>query len=433
MNHLKKLYTILKKFSIYIYLLSYYCPIYGSSDFEDIKDVIDHFEKLSKEIIAYCKVPGAAIAIVTPKEILSLKTYGVKCLNTKEAIDENTLFRVGSLSKTCTSLLVAKLDKKGIISLEAPITQYMPSICIHNQVHTSHIKVKYLLNHTSGMAPYSLEEKAYKHQNFNELTACLPTIRKICAPGKQFHYQNVLFSFIGPIVSSVSSYGFTDSLKKEILNPLGIVSYSLTNVSYASNNNRASPHIRKNFSTHIVHTGRSYYDNILPAAGMAFSIKSIAKLLQACIGGYPDILDKDILGRVITPSVFVSKGIHFCKRKNCLCKQHIIEYYGLGCRITYAKIHKKQYSYISHYGILKGFTAGFTYSPDHKIGIVVLTNSNQSPVPELLTQFFIKMIHNRSIVKNQYKILAHWKNNIVPHIDKNCCQLSDIFLKMEVL
>ncbi|WP_165941934.1 serine hydrolase domain-containing protein [Cardinium endosymbiont of Culicoides punctatus] len=180
----------------------------------EITNLIDNFEAISAKIIACCNAPGVAVAIVTPKEILSLKTYGVRHLGKKEYVNQDTLFRVASLSKIFTSALVSKLNTANIIDLESPIKQYLPFIHISDHNHINRIKIKNLLSHTSGIATYSLESKAYLPISLNELIADLPTTRKVSEPGKMFHYQNVIFSLIAPIISKASSFPLAIFLQK---------------------------------------------------------------------------------------------------------------------------------------------------------------------------------------------------------------------------
>lgn len=384
--------------------------VYGFVD-PVLIEKVKNFEKISEEIVTYCDAPGVAVSIFSRKEILSLRTYGLCNLYEKKLVNHNTLFRIGSLSKICSGALMSKLDTRGIINIEYDIQHYMPNICIYDPIHTSRIKVKHLLSHTSGIAAYSLENKAYLYQNFNMLISDLCTTRKVSEPGKLFHYQNVLFSLIAPVLLSATKNNFIENIKKELLEPLNIVHYSLTDLSYATNSNVAFPYLRKNFSTHIPYTDRSCYDNILPAGGMAFSIKEITKLLQALIGGYPSVLDKKTLDKVLFPRILVKKGCPSCKKKGC----DWFEYYGLGCRVVDAKSINKRV--IFHYGSLKGFMSGFALLPTDELGIVVLTNSDQSPIPKVLIQYFIKMINGASI-DHINQLFNHWKEAIRAKYDK---------------
>lgn len=97
---------------------------------------LEDFNVLAEEIIQYHQPPGVAIAIVTPSQVLALKTYGVRQLGEEGNIDEDTVFRVASLSKCCTSALVAQLAAQGRIDIESPITYYLPDVQIASPEHT---------------------------------------------------------------------------------------------------------------------------------------------------------------------------------------------------------------------------------------------------------------------------------------------------------
>lgn len=124
----------------------------------------------------------------------------------------------------------------------------------------------------------------------------LTLVQSVSKPGKYHQYQNVLYSLLGPVVESVTQTSFTDYLQQSLLQPLGITHYALSEADYAVCENIAKPHLRIRRRTaslspfYKAQQSTSYYDNILPAGGMGFSIKAISKLLQAFMGGYPAVL-----------------------------------------------------------------------------------------------------------------------------------------------
>ena len=280
---------------------------------------IKDFNDLSEEIIQYYRPPGVAIAIVTPHELLALKTYGERQVGLEDTIDKDTIFRVASLSKFCTSALVAKLSSRGLIDIEAPLLEYLPSINIANQAHTRKIKVKDLLSHASGLERYSLEKDAYLRKDFNEIVKKLQSARIVSEPGKS--YQNLLFSLIDPVIENATKTSFIHNLKKEILYPLEITNCAISENEYALYKNKAVPHVGRKFPNYTVCKEASYYYNLLPAAGMAFNIKDMATMLQAFMGGFPDVLDSKTLEKLYLPVVLVGKGKRNCNKHNCFCKK----------------------------------------------------------------------------------------------------------------
>jgi beta-lactamase class C len=352
------------------------------------------FEQFAERAMQKYAVPGAAIAIVTPQQILLLKTYGIKQLGKPEPIDQDTVFRIASLSKLLTSALVVKLAAKESIDLNAFITQYLPSIKVGEPNFAHNIKVRHLLSHTTGALAYCLEHEAYRQQDFSRLVKNLRLAKKVSEPGIRFQYQNVLFSLIDPIIGETTGLDFLANLRQEILYPLEITEDFSSDQDYKLHHNVAQPHIGKKFFCYRPYTGTSYYDNILPAGGMAFSIQDMAKILQALLGGYSEVLTQDMLTTLYTPVTSLRKVGMLCKKGRCRrChkkaqKCSSLQQYGLGCRIRdYAG-----QSIIYHCGTLNGFTAQFNLSIEHNIGIVVLTNADASPFPNKVTRHFFNVL-----------------------------------------
>lgn len=220
--------------------LSSHAALAESTDRTWFKD----FNALAEEIIQRHRPPAVAMAIVTPSQVLSIKTHGVRQLGEEGAIDQNTIFRVASISKPCTSALVAQLAAQGRIDIEAPITRYLPNIQVAGPEHALQLKVKHLLSHTTGLPGYSLEQEAYRRQDFEVLLKKLQSVKAVSKPGKTHQYQNVLYSLLGPVIESVTQTGFTDYLHQSLLRPLGITHYALSETDYTSCENVAKPHLR---------------------------------------------------------------------------------------------------------------------------------------------------------------------------------------------
>lgn len=365
---------------------------------------LEDFNALAEEIIQHHQPPGIAIAIVTPSQVLTLKTHGVRQLGQESAIDENTIFRVASVSKPCTSALVAQLVAQGRIDIEAPLVRYLPNMQVASPEHTQQLKVKHLLSHTTGLPGYSLWDEAYRRQDFEVLIKKLKSVRAVSAPGQVHQYQNVLYSLLGPVIESVTQTNFTSHLKKSLLQPLDITDYALHEKDYMACENVAKPHLRtrrrtaSNPPSYKVCRPPSYYDNILPAGGMGFSIKEMAKLLQAFMGGYPTVLEDKALKKCHTPVALVCKGVRGCKKQQCDCKKDVTEHYGLGWRIQYFR----GKPIIYHRGEVDGYTASIAFSKEEQLGIVVLTNEGKSRVLYQLSSCFFKMLfdeHHRRPTK----------------------------------
>src|SRR5256885_8585720 len=88
-----------------------------------IKDSIDNYINIGMKD---WNIPGLAIVIVKDGQVVLMKGYGVRNVETKEPVDENTLFMIASNSKLFTATSLAQLDYDKKLSLDDKITKYFP-------------------------------------------------------------------------------------------------------------------------------------------------------------------------------------------------------------------------------------------------------------------------------------------------------------------
>jgi CubicO group peptidase (beta-lactamase class C family) len=170
---------------------------------------------------------GAVTAIVLEGEPIYLRGFGVRDAESRAPVDENTLFRLGSVSKTITALAVLRLRDQGKIVLDEPAATYLPAL--HSVVLPTQdsppITVRHLLTMTSGLGYDDLWGAVtfgFSDEELSELLARRPTFGG--APGERYRYSNLGYALLGKIVERASGRRFEDYVKSEIFRPLGMTS-----------------------------------------------------------------------------------------------------------------------------------------------------------------------------------------------------------------
>src|SRR4029077_11895817 len=135
----------MKKLMFFGFLLFVFNHLYAQPSF--VKDSLDSY--INKGMKDW-DIPGLAIVIVKDGKIVVMKGYGVRNLDTKEPVDENTLFMIASNSKlfTATSLAQLEYDKK--LSLDDKITKYFPWYRAYDSTTTELITIRDMLSHHLG-------------------------------------------------------------------------------------------------------------------------------------------------------------------------------------------------------------------------------------------------------------------------------------------
>jgi CubicO group peptidase (beta-lactamase class C family) len=170
---------------------------------------------------------GAAVGIVLEGDVVYVRGFGVRELEAKQPVDANTLFRVGSVSKTITALAVLKLRDQGRIVLDAPAATYVPALASLRSPtkDSAPFTVRHLLTMTSGLPYDDMWGAVTFGQSDVELARLLEQGPSFAgAPGERYQYSNLGFALLGKIVEAVSGEPFAEFVAHEVFAPLGMKS-----------------------------------------------------------------------------------------------------------------------------------------------------------------------------------------------------------------
>ena len=116
----------------------------------DLRNIDSYLERQLTE----ANIPGAALVIVEGDRVTHVRGFGIAGPDSRPVTGE-TPFYLGSVTKSFTALAVMQLVETGQIELEAPIQNYLPWFRVAHADASSEMKVKHLLNHTSGFSTYA--------------------------------------------------------------------------------------------------------------------------------------------------------------------------------------------------------------------------------------------------------------------------------------
>lgn len=173
------------------------------------------------------KAPGLFIGISRNGE-RSFYGYGYADTASKKRFGPETVFEIGSITKTFTANLVFQLDAKGIVSADRSLASYIPGLDVMDSA-LSKINLRQIASHTSGLPrlPSDLEKikgysmmQPYLHYTRNELYAFLKNLKSI-KPGR-YGYSNLGFGSLATILENETKETFESLLSKYIFQPLGM-------------------------------------------------------------------------------------------------------------------------------------------------------------------------------------------------------------------
>lgn len=170
-------------------------------------------------------LPSAATAaIMVDGKIVYAEGFGLRDRAQNLPVETDTQFNIGSVSKIFTAAAVLVLEQEGKLSLDKPVTDYIPGF-VMNDARYKDITVRMLLNHTSGLPGTNIKDGFTAAKNRNYVKETLEILKKsnlMNEPGKISIYCNDGFTIAEAVVEHVSGMSFPDFLEKKIFNKMGL-------------------------------------------------------------------------------------------------------------------------------------------------------------------------------------------------------------------
>ena len=174
---------------------------------------------------------GITAAIARDGEVLWWRAFGWADRDREIPAARETIYKVGSISKTVTASLMAMLVDEGTVSLNTPVEELVPEIGdIRDRpagVNPSLPMVRHFASHTSGLpnAP-ELPDATRGHVSIwqSKLLASIPTLRYRTRPGTEYHYSNVGYSLLGFALERAADQDFVEQVHARVFRPLGMTS-----------------------------------------------------------------------------------------------------------------------------------------------------------------------------------------------------------------
>jgi CubicO group peptidase (beta-lactamase class C family) len=177
--------------------------------------------------IGQANTAGLSIGILKDGNI-STYGYGETTKGGGKLPDANTLYEIGSITKTFTSVALAYYVNEGKIKLTDPVTKYLPDSVAANPV-LKDVTLLMLSNHTSGLArmpgnlsPATDQLNPYKLYDQKLLFAYLKTCKLNSTPGEQYAYSNLAVGLLGTILTQVSGKTYDQLIADVVCKPLGM-------------------------------------------------------------------------------------------------------------------------------------------------------------------------------------------------------------------
>ena len=174
--------------------------------------------------------PSLSVAIGHQGKVLWSEAVGYADIESKTLADEETIYRIGSISKSVTSVALGTLFDKKMLRPDDQLTTLLPD---DYELSNSAISIKQLASHTAGIRHYGLcfclpiMKEGFSTKRYTDVKDAVGIFGKdelLFTPGEGFRYSTYGYTLLSAVIQEVSRQSFLEYLQKSVLNPLGMKS-----------------------------------------------------------------------------------------------------------------------------------------------------------------------------------------------------------------
>ena len=272
-------------------------------------------EPLIVNLMQQLKFPGLALSVIKDGKPFYAKGFGARNLKKNIPCDENTLFGIGSISKSFTALGIMQLVEQGKIDLQSPVKKY---IDFKLGDKNNPIKVHHLLSHSTGFPELfgtivaltrrlGFIDNIIPMSSWNDYMLFIngAGTEVVDIPDKCFFYNNDMFACLGLIIEKVSGMRVEEYIRENILKPLGMNRTTYLREDYDGDNNTITNYLPPDEEGNLKESDPPIDKFVYAAGGLLSSVNELQNYLIALMNegkrGESQILQKSSIDKMWEP------------------------------------------------------------------------------------------------------------------------------------
>lgn len=349
------------------------------------KDKFNKLRKFVKETMEYWKVPGMAISIVRNNEIIFSEGFGLRDVENNLPVTKNTLFAIGSSTKSFGTMLLGMLEDDGKLKLDDKVLDHLPDFEMYDNFVSERMTIRDLITHRSGLPRHDFVAIGSDFTR-KEIVSKLKFLQPNKSFRTDFQYQNLMFITAGYLAGQVEKSTWEELVQNRIFNPLGMERSNFDINVMKKDDNFSNGYEFKDDK--VLKMDFFEFDSAGPAGSINSSAEEMAEWLKLHLnnGVYNEdlLISKGLLTQMHTPFTTINSPV------TTKVMSHTA--YGLGWFIQTYQGKKR----VQHGGNIDGFSALVTLYPQESLGIVVLTNLNTTPLRDFASLYAEDLMFDRN-------------------------------------
>ena len=349
-----------------------YRPVVLEATAASLSPKLPQIDSMIAADLARRPVGSVTAGVVSGKQLIWSKSYGEADMEKKISADTDTVYRIGSISKMFTAVMLEQLVEAGKVNLSDQVEKYFPQVntVLGHYPNAPPITLVQLATHTAGLGREPDNTAIYVTGAVADwektLIAALPHTHYIFEPGTRFSYSNIGYAILGAALSHAAGESYVEYVSKHIFQPLGMTHSAM------EWNPEMLPHLSKGYqlmgpkevdsatAQREHETGRGYK---VPNGAIYTTVGDLARFASFMLGKGPEsVLKTASLARFQTQSA-VPADIDLSQG------------YGIGFEVE----RREDYVAFRHNGAVAGYTAELLMNRKAAIGVIVLSNGTVNP------------------------------------------------------
>jgi CubicO group peptidase (beta-lactamase class C family) len=294
-------------------------------------------------------IPGVAVAMRHGDEV-EAAGFGVTSVENPLDVDADTLFQIGSITKTYTAAAAMRLVEDGRLDLDAPVRDVLPELRLADEGTAARATMRHLLAHTGGWRGDYFDVVGPGDDALAQMVGRLTLLEQLTPLGTVWSYNNAGFYIAGLAIEVIAGMPFEQALKELVLDPLGL-ERSFFFAEDVLTHRFVVGHDRSGAVARPWGIGRP----AAPAGGLVASVNELLGYARL-VFGETDVLRPESLAALREPQADVGSSLG--------------DAVGLGWYLFERDGHR----FVTHGGTTNGQQALFVACPEERFAFAVLTN-----------------------------------------------------------
>jgi len=351
------------------------------------------FEKVARDFEQAARnehVVGGTLVVVKDGKLVGQHSFGLADEKRRQAVDPDTIFHWASITKTFTAIALMQLAERGMVSLDDPVTKYIPEFrAVHNPFGSpDDIKLRHLLTHSSGLRdptwPWNADgaESAPSWQGktppqWPQIYAMLPYTAISFKPGSRYSYSNPGSSLMGHVVEIVTGDDIEVYIDKNILKPLGMTRTYFDVTPWHLQSKRSASYLWKDGKR--TDFGREFDTGATNGnGGLNAPVGDMVRYVDFLLGRGDTALNDAVLPRARLTAMWAPL---FDADYDPTVKERMAQSFFV---IDAEGKDRKMRRFVGHTGSQEGYRSFFYILPDSGAAAIMAVNTTVSPGPRPL-------------------------------------------------